>query len=619
MKLQVGLFFIVAGLIAGVPLRAANQEELATRYEAVRALRDAATSDEARQGYDAQLDAIIRELAYGAAVSVDVQPQPSTQQVEQLPVAVAPESDTDEDLKTILETKLDTVFQSFINKNDLDSNAIVLADTMKHYFIVKLEQFDVSPQAVQAEIIIFVEMARLLLCRMQLLVGSPMLVRKYFGELPISLIDKKRLSDLFVKALYAATIDDDAMDRIVKHAPQTNDSGVIVKYARGALVAALTPWPLVTVLAQEGVVSNSWRVDWRLRWPARQMAAVFNVVLSFDLVDLMQQYLNLENSIAMIPDLKNLQQDAFVRKFILQADALINKLLKEYSVLARKHDVAAEWANLFIGKTILLKRAMLVRVQVARGGKYEKTRREVYVKNDVLTQDPLFNDVLFIPELRGYASRYESLVTRFLMGQTDAAIDYYRDHQMLLAHLRTLVGKITPQGWRVYVYGVTGNGLYAPLINNMINILEDIGRALQYGDSMFGAAQGFVADLLSDKGLLVGLGGKELQAAASKLGFTPEQVKTLLAGASGNPKEFVLRILAGASPLLVRGIMDYVSNSAGKPALKADALKERTSPLAGDVNNVTSGVDSSLVARIDKAAPGLLDLLTGHVKTEFAG
>lgn len=605
MKLRFGLLFLVLGLSAGVPLYG-DQAALLARYAEVRALRGAATEEMIRNGYDKQLADIAHELANINTPDRGLsQPKTNVLQVPELPVVPEVSYDLDE-RKTTLATKLDTVFNSFINKNDLDSHAIVLAETMKHYFIVKLEQFNDTPQAIQAEIIVFVEMARLLLCRMQLIVGSPTLVRTLFGELPLAIVEKKRLNDLFVKALYAVTFTDAALE-----VPQSDDIDVMAKYVRGALVY-LKPWPLVDVLVREGVITDSWRIDYHAHRTARHMASVFSVLFSTHLIDLMQQFINLEKNIETISSLKNSQQDdAFVRTFVLQADGLISKLLKEYAVLHKQNDAAAVWANLFIGKTILLKRSMLVRVQVARGGKYEKMRREVYIKNDVLAQDPLFNEVIFIPALSGYASRYETVVTNFLMGKIDPAIDYYRDHQMLLAHLRSLVAKITPQGWRTYVCGVTGNGVYASLFNNMITILEDIGRALQFGDSMFGAAQGFIADLLSDKGLLAGLAGKELQVGASKLGLSIEQLRTVLNSSAGDPKEVVLRLIAHASPLLLRGIVDYVRNPESKPVLKV------VSPPGGGADEARPAVSSDLIKQIERKAPGLLDLLTSHVKAEL--
>lgn len=605
------VFFLVFGFITSVSLYGAHGALLA-RYGEVRILRDAATNQAERAAFDAQLTAIANELASAqndAPVGIlPIQKEPSVANASSI-------QDDLEERKIILATKLDTVFKNFIHKDDLDSHGIVLAETMKHWFIVSMEQFYVAPQAVQAEIIVFVEMARVLLCRMQLLVGSPVLIKTLFGDLPIAVVDKKRMSDLFVKALYESTFLDGSWKVLVNNIQQAKmNDDEIVKYVRGAF-ALVKPWPLVSVLVKEGVITNAWRLDYSAYRTSRRMLGVFNVIFSSHLIDLMQQFINLEKSLEMVPDLKSLQKEAFVSKFVLDADTLISTFLKEHAPLQQQNDRAAIWARLFIGKTILLKQAMLLRVQIARGGKYEKIRRDVYVKNDVLAQDPLFNEVIFVPELSGYVSRYETIVTNFLMGKTDPAIDFYRDHQMLLAHLRSLVAKITPQGWRSYVYGVSGKGVYAALFNGMISILEDIGRALQYGDSMFGAAQGFVADLLSDKGLLAGLGGKELQAGIIKLGLKPEQVKMLLEGATGNPKELVLQLLAHASPLLLNGIVQYVSHPVPDKPVLGEVKIARSSPQIQGV--VKLEASSDLVQQIEDKAPGLLDLLVRHMKAEL--
>lgn len=614
------LALIVAGLF--IPMLAQPaQTELLLRYQQIN--EQLATADESLRN-DLLKEKEQIQLALAGTKPAETLPRVSEKTKDDAATAVGAEEQLDAATADydLLASKLDTIFKSFIVPSYLDGHATVLAETLERSFRLQLEKLSSLEQdletasKVKAEIIVFVETARLLFCKMQLLSVSPAVASTLFGLLPLTMVDKQRLHDLFVKALYALTFDDNQWQQVVGYAAAEKTLAVMINQARWYSMTLLSMKPLIEVLWNEGVIEHKYHFSWcGYRRSLSGVSEVFNTQFDSQLIDLMQQVLDLEKDIDAIPTLKSLQQTSFVKKTIKNADELMGALLQKYAQLHKNGHLAAPWAKLFVGKTVLLKRAMLVRIQVVRAGQDEKLRREIYVKHDLLMQDPLLTEVSTKSNLRGYASRYEAIVMRFLMGQTSPAIDFYHDQQMLLSHLRALVIKITPQGWRQYVYEIKGDGVYAPVFQNMIEVLELIDKAVHNDDSFFGAAQNVINSLLGEKGLLAGLGNKEIQAAVSKIGLNAEQLKAALS--SKDPKETVMRILAHASPLLVTTILQYVR---GDKSTTKEEVKTASPQLVSSVPVAASSLEAllhaqpTLLHQLEEKAPGLTDLLARHIQ-----
>ena len=619
------LGLVIVGALSGIAL-AKSETELLARYEEIQQeLGVEGIANDRKIDLEAEQHRLTMEMANLSSTS-----QASSSGYAESPVSIVEEKATQlvvvaspgslvahvpaqesKAERTTLKAKLDLVFKRFIVMHHLDEHAVVLAEGLEREFINKLRAFDEvdkdQQRCIHAEIVAFVETARLLFYKMQLLTVSPALVGSLFGGLAILHVDKQRLSNIFVKVLHAVMCTGN-------------------KIAHESL--------LFSVLAAEKVIQASWKTPFKNRNVKRAFAMTFRQPLA----DLMQGVVELEGEIEAIPVLQSTQHDTFKNKFIHRADVLMHDLQQEKAFLCARSDAAAVWAQFFVYKIILLKRAMSVQVQLARGGKHACIHQEVYVKHNLIVFDPMFQEMLSMSQLAGAAKHYESLVGRFLMGQLTPCVDSNREHLMLLMQLRGLLGKIVPSCSGTHaVINTSGHSLveafratytptiptrkssalYADLLREMITILEEIGKVLQNNGFIFNAASSVVTNLLGDRGLLVNLGPKELQFGATALGIAPEQLKAMLACGSNNPKETVMRLLAHASPMLVTAILQYVRTgdiAGSKPVGGKDVVIAKAATTSGVALEAQVKDNPALIRRIEMVAPGLMDLLAGQVQ-----
>lgn len=597
---------VIAGTLYGLAYGKSEAELLVRLEEIQQEIGAAATTDAQKVTLKAEQHQITMELAGIEPVTSVVEEKPEALHMA-VPTVIADVASV-MDIKSekiILKAKLDLVFHRFA-MHHLGDHEVVLAEIMEREYANKLAAFDGASreqqQQIRAEIIGFVETARVLFFKLQLLMASPMLTQTLFGDFSIAHIDRQRLSGIFVKVLHTA----------YHAAPSRVDS------------------VLVDVLSTEKIIQTSWNTPFR----NKKIRRLFTITFQPSLIDLMQQVLDLEGEIEAIPTMKALQYDAFVKKFIQRADALMGELLQREASLQDCGDAAAPWVKLFVSKLILLKRTMLVRVQLARDVKHDQSRREVHVKHNLIVHDTLFHEIMSVPQLSGAAKRYESLVSRFLMGQMTS--EFCCEHQELLIHLRGLVTRIVPSCSGTYAV-ITAGGyslieafratytpmipkrkgleIYVDLLKEMIAVLEEVSKVVNNEGALFSAASSAIAGLLGDKGLLAALGPKEVQFGATMIGMTPEQLKSVLNSGSSNPKDTVMRLLAHACPVLVSKLLQSIRTRDTVGSMLADAK-------SGEIAKVSSGTaleaqiknNPELIEQIEANVPGLMDSLVGRVQ-----
>lgn len=473
----------------------------------------------------------------------------------------------------VLKSKINTVFQGFIDSQRLEGQNLVQAQSMELYYAQLLAKFDAADaetrQQIKTEIITFTESARLLRGKLQLLTVRPNFVRLYFGSVQLGLVDEHSLDNIFTSSLHnvyrsqALKASVLAVKQEVQQAEKNilHEKNFIYTQVNDVVTDAL----LATLLGEEIIDLTFGCLGRQIKLKQHPVYSVISVVFSENFMNLIQQYFDLEATFKAAPTVNLVPQNTVVKRFADQADVLMAAFLPHTQAVTDVADNGmSPWASLFISKIILLKRSFIVRLQATKGMQENKVSQAVYFKHSMLLQDPQFNEATMLPSLRTYVSRYENLVMRFLSDPMVSELDFYCEHYALLSHLQSLVAKIAPKdmfNWRTYLPR-SGPGLYVVTLNSMIEVLEIIEKTLKNDDGIITATQNFLA------GLLAGNAGV---APGNQAGITADQLKSILSG-GGNAKDTMVRLAASFSPLFLNVLMNWGNGGAAPVALQAPGL-----------------------------------------------
>ncbi|MBM3886453.1 hypothetical protein FJ364_00860 [Candidatus Dependentiae bacterium] len=458
----------------------------------------------------------------------------------------------------ILKTKIEAVFQRFVDVKKLGLQDVVLLETMQLYFNEKLSSFDQATAEnqsfIKTEIFAFVESARLLRSKLQLLSVNAKILNLHFSSLLMRNVDEYKLDGFFIQILHEYLKKRAYKEWIQKihqawiEADQENTDLNDLIYSR---INKLVSQEMLNKFVDEELIDlHTYScLGWKMSLTDHPMYSVVMTIFDASFIDLVQRYFDLEEIFKEIPILNAIEQKTLVARFVTDAEALMAAFL-----VYEQHNEAVsvelkQWINLFISKIIVLKRDFLVRLHVTQHMEKEALSKEVYFKHIVLLKDPQYEVLSTVSNFKSYVNRYENLIMRFLSGQIEPKLDFYCEHYALLSHLKTVVAKNSPSIVGTYVFS-RGDGRYVSLLKAMIEVLESIEKTVKSDDGIVTATQNLVAHLLGDNGALSG------DAKAGSLGLTPDQLKSILGGTSnGNMKDVLLRVAAYVSPLLLKGLM----------------------------------------------------------------
>jgi hypothetical protein len=463
----------------------------------------------------------------------------------------------------ILKSKINAVFQAFIDSQRLEGQNLVQAQSMELYFAQLLAKFNAADietrQQIKIEIILFTEAARLLKAKLQLFTVRPNFVRLYFGSVHLGLVDEHSIDTIFTTSLHnfyksqalKSLIQALKKEMLLAEKNILHEKNFIYAQINDVITDAL----LGTLLREEIIDLACGCLGRQIKLKQHPVYSAVSVVFTENFMDLIQQYFDLEISFKASPILNLAPQDNLVKIFSDKADVLMAGFLPHtQSAIDLSNNGVSAWASLFISKIILLKRSFVVRLHAANSMQGDKISQVVYFKHSMLLQDPQFNEATMLPSLCTYVSRYENLVMRFLGGQIGSEIDFYCEHYALLSHLQALVAKIAPReifNWRTYLPR-SGPGLYIVTLNSMIEVLQIIQKKLKNDDGIIAVTQNLLTGLLT---------GNVSGQAGNQGGITFDQLKSILSGGP-NTNDTVGRLAACVSPLVLRALINW-SNSGG--------------------------------------------------------
>ena len=491
------------------------------------------------------------------------------------PPLIAVEAGTD---VIVLKSKINAVFQGFIDSQRLGGQNLVQAQTMELHYAQLLAKFDAAAaetrQQIKTEIITFTEVARLLKGKLQLLSVRPNFVRLYFGSVQLGLVDEHSLDNVFTSALDNAYRSQALKASVQAIKQEIEQAGKNIFHEKNFIYAQIndvvTDALLAALLREEIIDLTVGCLRRKINLKKHPVYPVISVVFNEAFMNLIQQYFDLEATFKAAPTVNLVPQNTVVKRFADQADVLMAAFLPHTQAVTDVADNGmSPWASLFISKIILLKRSFIVRLQATKGMLADKTSQAIYFKHSMLLQDPQFNEATMLPSLHTYVSRYENLVMRFLANQITSELDFYCEHYALLGHLRSLVTKVAPSdiySWRTYILPRRGAGLYVATISSMIEVLESIELTLKNDDGIITATQNLLA------GLLAGNAGV---AAGNQAGITADQLKSILSG-GGNAKDTMVRLATSFSPLVLNALMNWSNGGAAPVGLQAPELVAAT-------------------------------------------
>jgi hypothetical protein len=277
------------------------------------------------------------------------------------------------------------------------------------------------------------------------------------------------------------------------------------------------------------------------------LSAALAVEFDSELVDLMQRYLDVELLIKKAPRLNEQERELLIQKVAVQAHEIMSLLLNKQGGTAD-----SRWVDFYIGKLAVLCRGMMVRMYTLKQLHSNEAVQEVYFKHMVLVKDPLFNELASRSTVRGYASRYENVVMRFLSNQIGVELDFYAEQYALIEHLKALLTKSTPTGWTKHWMPLQGLGIYIDTFKSMIAILEIIGKTFKPDNGAWAAAaKNIVSSLVA--------GDAKVQNVNMD-GLSQAQIMAILQSGSG--KEIVANIVAQVGPQVVQAVLSRWNNKA---------------------------------------------------------
>lgn len=370
--------------------------------------------------------------------------------------------------KITLKSKLNLVFEQFIDRSKLGQDAIVLAEIM--HKSCNLWQKEKTA--------CFVEAARLLKCQMQVLTVRPGLLKQYFN-IDVPCIEEHLLHDIYVQALY-----------LIHTSPKISQLAADKALMQIDLINFVTD-SLSGVLLADGYINFDKALPCVRKSLKKISFYIFiknflSLLVSSDgqFIDLIQKYLALEHCA---------KKASITKKRLLwfeeKAEELINSFLKNELDLQNKDFTL--WTNLFVGKIVHLLSDLRVRFYVTDVSAKTKSLQDIYFKHSVIIKDPMFNELALFPEIRGYVSRYERLVILFLSEQQDGQLDFCCELYELLSHFRNRVIAAEPTGgylWLKEKFGFkckrVGIEKYFLLMKNMTEVLESIEKVLKPDEGM---------------------------------------------------------------------------------------------------------------------------------------
>jgi hypothetical protein len=512
---------------------------------------------------------------------------------EQAPVVSA-----DQQEKIKYASKVSLVFDRFMDMKLLGQEAFVLAQIMKNSFTRLLDAQLLTAEA-KARITYFVEAAGLLKCQVQILTVRPNMLRQYFNNLVVPRIEEHYLNDLYVQILYEMYKSSE-LSRLVADF----DQAALNIHSIHQEVSTLVVDTMFEVLHREDIVDlsplyysvgvpycGSLSVR-RHRQPTIKKLPLYvfsKNSLSYwvdcdsQIIDLIQKYFDLEFMAKAAPALSQAEKDRLMPRFIKQADALREQFLKqEVSYLNKGLKI---WTNLFVGKIVLLMRDLMVRMHVTSTMHKSAVVQDVYFKHMVIVKDQMFDELTLYPKLRGYVSRYESLVTRFLSEQQEAKLDFWCELYALHNHFSNRVIASKPTGVFLWLKEKVGmeckrveDEKYYPVLENMAQVLELIEKALK-----------------PDPGILQNVLGNILTATGGTL----------------DGKGTAMQLLTNASPLLATALKRYVQGDATAGAEVKKQAVQAGVPLASAQPTIDQNF-IAYVAQVEAKFPGLIAELLKH-------
>lgn len=448
----------------------------------------------------------------------------------------------------ILEQKIEMVFNNFISLKDLGHDDAQKADYLKFYFKQKVTQAANNDTA-KKEIILFVEIARTMFYKIQLLRCSAETIKSVFGTTLSTLrVNKKQCNLMLTTLLHDAVFSNHAWQPMVEALAPYQTLPIIALAARRTS-KNFTKQALLKKISKDGLLTpNTWATTLKNSFCLKtNLERVIDVFFTQRTLNLLQKYFDVEQEIERFATLDNSTQKTVAKAIYDHCDKLILELFE----MSKESDPAtAQWLQLFIVRTMALKKEIPVRQFINTEPDQQQSYRKARTNQEALTLDPCYEILKAEPELHHYVNTYESLVRRFLTGDITSKVQFSDECELFLIDLRSTITKLSPG-----FFFSKHLSEHVPMLKTLSTHIAEIKNTIEQDKSLLNATQNLIINLFGETGLLKNISSNE---AGLGINLSNDAIKQIFSN-NDTAKEAIIQLIAKITPELARKALAHAS------------------------------------------------------------